>query len=268
VIPRGDADDKEFLRRVSRLRGKATRFPCHHVAELIRILSDIHFGDRISRVVRLEQLQPLFGGVSHLVLNGDTLDTREGPNPAHNEECRAAVVDFLPKRIRPTFLSGNHDPDFTPHHYLDLAQGSVFVIHGDLMYDDIVPWSIDGPVIGRRIAAELEKLPIPQRHDLDQRSAIFRRVAASIPQRHQSERHRLKYALRYLADTVWPPQKLFRVLRAWQTAPTRAATLAGRYRPRAKFILNGHTHRAGIWRMPSGVTVINTGSFAPPPAAR
>jgi len=232
---------------------------------LIRILSDLHFGDRASRVDRLPQLRPLLAGVSHLVLNGDTMDTRPGPFPAHTAECLAAVGAFFPGEVATTtFLTGNHDADFSPHHHLTLAASNVFLTHGDLLFDDIVPWSLDAPLIGRLIAAELASTPAELHHDLDCRLGIFRRVAAAIPQRHQSERHSLKYALRFLADTVWPPLKILRILRAWRETPARAAALARRHRPAARFIVTGHTHRPGVWPSVDGVTVINTGSFCPP----
>lgn len=234
-------------------------------AELIRILSDVHYGDRASRVTRLEQLRPLCDGVSRLVLNGDTLDTRPGPAPAYTAECRAEVSEFFPRQApETTFLTGNHDADFSPHHHLDLAGGKVFAIHGDIFFDDIVPWSQDAPLISRRIAEELRHLPSELHHELDHRLAVLRRVAATIPQRHQSEQNLLRYALHFVVDTVWPPLRMVRVLQAWRRTPGRAAALAERHRPAARFILSGHTHRPGIWPMITGLTVINTGSFCPP----
>jgi UDP-2,3-diacylglucosamine pyrophosphatase LpxH len=206
----------------------------------------------------------LLAGVTHLVLNGDTLDTRPGPFPAHTADCRAAVNDFFPREVAgSTFLSGNHDADL-PLHHLDLAAGQVFVTHGDIFFDDIVPWSHDAGLIARRIAAELRTVPAELHHDLNRRLSIFRKVAASIPQRHQSERNKVKFALHYIADTVWPPTRIFRVMRAWQLAPVRAAAVTRRHRPSAKFVISGHTHRPGVWHQPGGVTVINTGSFCPP----
>jgi predicted phosphodiesterase len=233
--------------------------------ELTRILSDLHYGDHASRIESLQQLRPLLDGVGHLVLNGDTLDTRAGPFPAHTEECRAAVNEFFRHHVAAsTFLTGNHDADFSPLHHLDLAAGSVFVTHGDIFFDDIVPWSHDAALISRRIAEELQSIPVEMHHQLDHRLNVFRRVAASIPQRHQSERNKLKFALHYIADTVWPPLRIVRVMRAWRLAPSRAAELTRRHRPAAKFVLCGHTHRPGIWPGAGGVTVINTGSFCPP----
>ena len=231
---------------------------------LTRIFSDIHFGDHASRVGQLSQIRPLLEGVSNLVLNGDTLDTRAGPNPSHTAECHAAVMDFFPRYASSvTILSGNHDADF-PKHHLDLAAGNVFVTHGDIFFDDIVPWSHDAQLIARRIADELRLIPAAQHHDLDRRFEIFRRVAGAIPQRHQSERNRLKFALHYVADTVWPPTRILRVMHAWREGPGKAAELTRRHRPSANFVICGHTHRPGIWANHQGVTVINTGSFCPP----
>ncbi|MGH7955919.1 MAG: metallophosphoesterase family protein [Opitutaceae bacterium] len=234
-------------------------------APLTRILSDLHFGDHASRVDRLAQLRPLLDGVTHLVLNGDTLDTRAGPFPAHTAECTAAVRAFFPGEVASaTFLTGNHDGDFSPLHHLDLANGKIFVTHGDIFFDDIVPWSHDAALISRRIAEEYRAVPAELHQDLDHRLAVFRRVAVSIPQRHQSERNKLKFALHYIADTLWPPLRIVRIMRAWRLGPQRAAELAQQHRPAAKFVLCGHTHRPGIWRGAAGVTVINTGSFCPP----
>ncbi len=239
--------------------------PSRVPGDLIRIFSDIHYGDRASRVHRLEQLGPLLDGVSHLVLNGDTLDTRPGPEPAHTALCRAAVASFFSHHVPTvTYITGNHDADFSALHHLDLSGGEVFAFHGDVLFDDIVPWSRDAHLAGRRIAAALLALPEELRHDLDPRLAVFRRVAQTIPQRHQSEKHNLRYTLRYLADTVWPPHRVLLVLRAWQLLPARARAFARRHRPQARFILTGHTHRPGLWSFPEGVYVINTGSFSLP----
>jgi predicted phosphodiesterase len=232
---------------------------------VIRILSDLHYGDRGSSIATLPALAPLFEGATSLVLNGDTLDTRPGPNPAATAALVDEVRQFFARSAPPTtFLTGNHDPDFSPHATLDLAGGEVFVTHGDIIFDDLVPWSQDAPFIRQLLARELAALPAESRDQLDARLAVYRRVAASIPQRHQSERNRLKYTLGFMKDTVWPPARVLRVLRAWHRGPGLAADLTRRHRPQARFALIGHIHHPGFWRLPNGVTVLNTGSFCPP----
>jgi predicted phosphodiesterase len=238
---------------------------CHVPAEITRVISDLHYGDRATRALTLDQLSPLLEDVTHLVLNGDTLDTRPGPLPGHTAACHAEVRAFFGRaRATVTFLTGNHDADISPHHQLDLASGEVFVTHGDIVFDDIVPWGRDAPVIRQCIRSELAALPPGGRDDLERRLAIWRRVAGSIPQRHQSERHGLKYTLSYLADTLWPPNRILKILRAWRAEPPAIAELTHRYRPAAKFVLTGHLHRPSIWRSPNAIVAINTGSFCPP----
>jgi predicted phosphodiesterase len=236
------------------------------VAEAVtRIFSDIHYGDRMSRVRSLGQLRPLCEGIERLVLNGDTLDVRIGPDPAYTEARRAEVREFVAQAGVPvTLLTGNHDPDLTAQHALELAGGEVFVFHGDILFECIVPWGHDAEPIRRAVRAGLAALPPGDDQVLEERIRVFRRVAAATPQRHQAERHPLKYAYRFVTDTVWPPHGAINMLRAWRDGPRLAAALARRHRPRARFVLVGHTHRPGVWSMPDGVTVINTGSFSPP----
>lgn len=239
---------------------------CEHVrGDLIRILSDVHYGDRASQVHRLLQLQPLVSEADAVVFNGDTLDTRVGPHAAHTAACRTEVAQFAQAAGCPiTFLTGNHDPDFSAQHWLDLAEGEVFVVHGDVLFDDIVPWGRDAREIRSRIAQRLGPTASLRGLSLEERLAIWREVARSIPQRHQSERHPVKYALRFMADTVWPPTRFFKIFAAWRSEPQRAAELARAQRPSARYVILGHTHRPSIRQVPGGPIVINTGSFTAP----
>jgi predicted phosphodiesterase len=52
------------------------------------------------------------------------------------------------------------------------------------------------------------------------------------------------------------------IIKAWTEVPGRAYELANVFRPDAKFIILGHTHYPGAWRIAERV-VINTGSFVP-----
>ncbi|HVW22370.1 MAG TPA: metallophosphoesterase [Opitutaceae bacterium] len=230
----------------------------------IRIFSDIHFGDRLSQVTSLAQLTPLLQGVSRVILNGDTIDTRPGGDPALTRAWRAKAAAFAAASPAPlTFLTGNHDPDCSGQHALELAGGRVFLTHGDVIFDNIVPWGRDAGPIRARLSAALAALPAGGRGDLDARLRTYRQVAAGVRQRHQAERNFWRYHLRLAHDTIWPPYRLWRIPWAWLVAPGRTAALLRRHRPDARFILVGHTHRPGIWRR-HGLTVINTGSFTRP----
>jgi predicted phosphodiesterase len=235
---------------------------------LIRIFSDLHYGDPASALASLDVLQPLFAGATQLIFNGDTLDTRPSRDQAAAAALRAKVAEFFRQVPVPaTVLTGNHDPDLSSHHAAEIAAGEVYVTHGDVLFEDIVPWSRDATLAGRLVSEALATMSLDQQATTAGQFAACRYAAARIPQRHQSERNRTKYALSYLADTVWPPDRLLRVLRAWRQAPLRAEAFVRRHRLGARFFVMGHTHRMGMSRTPSGLVVLNTGSFSPPGAA-
>jgi predicted phosphodiesterase len=245
---------------------------------VLRIFSDLHLGDRGCRVRTLDQLAPLFDGADALVLNGDSLDTRPGPvhlsatalaaANADTAAQRAGFLDFLAHHAPPTtLLTGNHDPDISTQHTLDLADGQVFVTHGDIFFDDIVPWSRDVPLMRQLLAREFAALTPDERGRLDLRLAAFRRVCAKVPQRaHHAERNPFLYTFGLLADVAWPTRTLA-VLRTWRETPALASAFLRTHRPHARFLLMGHTHRPGIVQTPGGLTIINTGSFCAPAKA-
>lgn len=232
---------------------------------LTRILSDLHYGDHAGRLRRLDELTPLLEGVDHLVLNGDSVDTRPSAQPDHSARCRAELLAFCAPRVpRLSLITGNHDPDLSTCHHLDLAGGEVFVVHGDILYPDLVPWSRDAPVVRRRLREEFRRGAPGSRGSLTRRAAAFRRVSASLPQRHPAGIPAWRALLSFLADTVWPPHRAALILHSWLVLPARAARLGARHRPGARFIVTGHTHFPGCWRTRKGPVVINTGSFTRP----
>lgn len=232
---------------------------------LIRIVSDVHYADRSSRVRSLRQMRPLLEGATSFVLNGDTLDTRAGKNPVRTKEKRREVLEhFGSVGVPVTFLTGNHDPDLSGEHALEFEEGRVLVTHGDVLFDTIVPWSHDARMIKRMVVAALAEIPAEEAGKLDRQLGAFRAVSAAVPQRHQSEPNLFRYGIRLANDTVWPPWRALSILRAWREAPGRADALARKHRPKAAFVLIGHTHKPGVWRMKSGLVVVNTGSFCTP----
>jgi len=235
-------------------------------AEVIRIFSDLHYGDHSSRITRLASLAPLAEGADTVILNGDSLDTRTGPNPEFTATCRTEVDAFFRGWGPPVrFLTGNHDPDFSPDHYVDLADGRIFITHGDVIYPDIVPWGRDAEIIRAKMAQEWKARSQPMgTASLTERFAVLRRVAADLPQRHQAERSRLRYVARLAIDTMWPPWRIPRIVTAWRSFPRLAEEFLWPYRPHAQVMLAGHTHRPGIWRRRNGTVLINTGSLCRP----
>ena len=232
---------------------------------LIRIVSDVHYGERASLVRELGQLRPLLEGADLLVLNGDTLDTRPGGDAARTEGLRREVQGFFASCGTPVaFVTGNHDPELDGRHSMEFEDGKVLVTHGDVLFEDIVPWSGEGTLIRRRVRDAVAALPADGSAGLEGLLGAFKSVEASIPQRHQAEKNPIRYAISLANDTVWPPHRALLMIQAWRQAPGRAAALASKHRPRARCIVLGHTHRPGFWGNLGQVSVVNTGSFSRP----
>lgn len=232
---------------------------CH----VLRILSDLHYSDSASRVRALDSLRPLFAGADALVFNGDSVETRRTRHPEKTAAQRAEFFAFLRRHAPPcVFLTGNHDPDISPHHWLDLAGGQVFVTHGDILFDAIGPWGSDAPALRAALRVELAALSPAERGQLAPLFAACKRVSARRSPPHDPHAGGLRHHARRFAEKL-RPSLAWGMLNSWLTLPRRAEAFLRRHRPDARFIVVGHTHRPGVWRR-SGVVIINTGSFCPP----
>lgn len=231
--------------------------------EPIRILSDLHFGHPASIIERPEQLAPLFREARTLVFNGDTVELRYlrgrriGMRNAHlmRQACEAAGA-------LPVFINGNHDPILSDLSHVDLSDGAVLVTHGDMLFHDISPWSHEADVIGRAHTREIEGMEEDAFLDFEKRLKASKRAALSIELHRTRMRRDSLAALRTVLRECWPPWRPFQVFHSWAVTPARAEALARVFRPRARFILIGHTHFSGCWRRGPRM-IINTGSFLP-----
>lgn len=233
-------------------------------AEITRILSDLHYGDPASRVRSLDALGPLFDGADRIVFNGDTLETRPSPISSQTDETRREFLEFARHKVpRCTLITGNHDADLSDTHSLDLLGGIVLVTHGDVLFDELVPWSRELPQIRQLFREQLALLTPAQREDPGERLAACKRACGKVRLPHDPHGRGLWQRVLLTARIFWPPQYPLAMIRAWRELPDRAAAFAREFRPGSRFVLVGHTHRPGVWLRPGSV-VINTGSFRPP----
>lgn len=232
------------------------------MAQTLRIFSDLHFLEGSCRIRKLSQLQPLFDGADQVVVNGDSLDTQHAdPTGSTAAEIRAYFPTLVPSC---TLITGNHDPDISETHELSLFGGALWVTHGDVLFEDMIPWSRYQPEIVRRIAFALESVPVGERNHLDTRLKVFRKISYGMPREGGIRDEGLAAFAMKCWFVLFPPRCSLGMVRSWLTSPRRAAALAAAYRPSARFIVNGHTHYPGVWRRKDGRVVINTGSFCPP----
>jgi predicted phosphodiesterase len=234
------------------------------VATNVRILSDVHYGEPTSRVRSLGALRPLFAGADRVVLNGDSLQTGGGSIARASAHLRQHFLEFVQREVPGgVLLTGNHDADISTLHHLDLLGGLVFVTHGEILFEDLVPWSADLLQLRELYRRELAALAPPASENLETRLAACKRACAQlrlppIPHSRSPWARTVRIARKF-----WPPRRGLAMLQAWHELPRRAAALVRAQRPRARFAVVGHTHLRGVW-VRQDIVVINTGSFCPP----
>jgi len=231
--------------------------------EPIRILSDIHLGHPASLVGDPAELAPLFEGIRTVVFNGDSVEYRfrkDQEQARRNLEATKNVCSQLGADA--VFVNGNHDPDISPYNHLDLAEGAVLVTHGDMLFHNISPWSIESEVMKAAHLKALDEIGEDAFHDFEKRLHANKQGSLAL-ELHDSTipRGPLARLVTYLRES-WPPWRPLQIFRCWAQVPGKAVALARVFRPRARFILIGHSHYGGVWKRGPRV-IINTGSFLP-----
>ncbi len=227
-----------------------------------RIISDLHYHDPGTALARIDALAPLLVGVDHLIVNGDALDTQVLPQA---REVAAEMRDFFSARVRQvTFINGNHDPDISEVNELFLADGAIWVTHGDVFFDHVAPWGRLAKELRRRIEAQPEFRQPTEMRKLDVRFRVFRRVCLKLPREHDPLQRGPWAMLKRIAKAIFPPTRVLTMLRVWSALPRIVDSFAREQRPETQVVITGHTHHPGAWTAPSGRIVINTGCFCPP----
>lgn len=225
----------------------------------IVILSDTHMGRPDALIRSPKMLCPLWRGASTLVINGDVAEVHD---PRYRVPAAKQVLELhdLCERdgVELTLLSGNHDPYISDTRHLLLADGSVFVTHGDALHPAIAPWCPSAARVRRSYDRAMASL------NPEDRGTLASRLSAS---QHSAHEHWAEFesALQHstLRQLVRRPWMVFEILWYWHTIPGLAMRFAQEHAPQAKFFVFGHTHRQGIWER-GGIKLINTGSFGFP----
>lgn len=235
----------------------------HRMSSRTLILSDLHLGRPRLAAISAEALRPLWQGCTRLIVNGDVAEVH---HPTHwaiaarqvlqlHDLCEADGVEL-------TMLSGNHDPYLTDVRHLELAGGSVFITHGDVLHPAIAPWSPRAGIMRDAHARAIEAIPEAERDHLDTRLKVS-----------QFASHVEWSDMAHEASKSSVPQMLLRpwcvpqVLWYWWRFPRLAADFLRDHAPNARIGVFGHTHRAGIWSIDKRI-IVNTGSFGFPGVPR
>ncbi|MCC6884463.1 MAG: metallophosphoesterase family protein [Verrucomicrobiales bacterium] len=239
------------------------------MAGLLRILSDLHLGHAGCAIDRVASLAPLLEGARTVVLNGDTCEQKHRKFAEAGEAGWAALRSMAEERgIELRALRGNHDPRISSTEYLDLAEGRLFVTHGDAVLPYLSPWSPG--IVDVKPAMDAFRLEYDEESwaDLDQRMDYTQRCRSLTPRYRGEFKQGWLKTIRTMARLAWPPRRPSMILHTWLTAHRRAEEFAAIYRPHSQVMVFGHTHRTGLWRraIPGGGErlLINTGGYLNP----
>ncbi|MCA9286043.1 MAG: hypothetical protein KDA22_12540 [Phycisphaerales bacterium] len=132
--------------------------------EHVSIFSDTHLGRSRWGLPSADMLRPLWQGSTHVVVNGDVAELHH-PRYRRSAEREVLRLQELCEAdgVSLTLLSGNHDPYVSEIRHLSLANGRVFVTHGDAIHPAIAPWSPTAAVMREARRSALAALE-PETH--------------------------------------------------------------------------------------------------------
>lgn len=228
-----------------------------------RVFSDLHLGHPASTVRSVAELFPLFEGCGRVLLNGDTVETCSGALAGESLARAGELLDRLREAgVEVVVLPGNHDPDREGPSLVELEAGGVVVTHGDICFRYGSPWSPWVPKVKDKLdAAEAQAGGFENARTLEARAELAKAYARAF---HPRPRRFTGFLgkLETISHAAWPPTTPLAILDIWKNGPERVARWMEKFTPRAKVLVMGHTHRAGMWQR-RGRWVINTGAFHP-----
>ena len=221
------------------------------------ILSDLHLG-RPGGARSARAFEALVQQFNRVIVNGDIAELHHARFQRDAELEVEIFRDLCVTRgIRLDLIAGNHDPFVSDVRSLAIADGAIYVTHGDAFHPAIAPWSPYAASMRRSFAATLAATPpeIPRdvAHFKAAREASLAEWRVMGAGAHVST----------LANMAVRPHRMLAVLAYWARYPQMAAGWGARFAPRAGTIIVGHSHRA-FAKSIVGRRIANTGAFGFP----
>ncbi len=221
------------------------------------VLSDLHLG-RPGGASRGAAFERIIGACERLIINGDAAELHH----ARFQHDAQRELDVLRDRcatrgVRLDFIAGNHDPFISEDRAMTLADGAIYITHGDAFHHSVAPWSPYAASMRATFEATLAATPPGTPEDC----ALFhaaREAAISEWRVMGSGAH-----VSTIGTMAVRPHRVLCVLAYWSQYSKLAAQWAARFSPRAGTVIVGHSHRASISRL-NGRTVVNTGAYGFP----
>lgn len=221
------------------------------------VLSDLHLG-RPSGVERAEAFETLLADFDRVIVNGDVAELHHAAFQADAELQLAIFRDICVSRgIKLDLIAGNHDPFVSETRSITLADGAIYVTHGDAFHPAVAPWSPFARTMRAAFDAALAGVA-PGTAD-DSARFIAAREAAIAEWRVMGEGAHIST----VASMAAHPARALAVLRYWASYPGLASDWAERFSPQSGTVIVGHSHRA-FHRTLQGRHIVNTGAFGFP----
>jgi len=228
----------------------------------IVVISDLHLGRPRHAAKSAEALRPLWHGARHLIVNGDLAEVH---HPVHWPTAARETLKLFDMcetdGVELTLLSGNHDPYLSDLRHLHLADGQVFITHGDVLHPAVAPWSPASARIREAHEQALAALKPEDRDTLEARLSACQHASFAEWQQIKSLQEEAAHST--LLGMLIRPWALVGVVAYWRAFPRLAEAFVRRHTPNAKYALLGHTHRPGIWTV-GQLVIVNTGSYGFP----
>jgi predicted phosphodiesterase len=221
------------------------------------ILSDLHLG-RPDAAGRADAFEPLLADFDRVIVNGDVAELHHA---AFQADARLELDRFSEichtRGTRLDLLAGNHDPFVSELRALTLADGAIYITHGDAFHPAVAPWSPRAAVMRRAFDQAIAGSPADAPEDEVRFNAA--REASLAEWRALGDGAHIST----LAGMAFRPARIATVLRYWASFPMLSAEWAARFSPRAGTVIVGHSHRA-FHRKLLGRHIVNTGAYSFP----
>lgn len=221
------------------------------------ILSDLHLG-RPGGATRADAFEALVSDFDRVIVNGDIAELHHVKYQADAELELARFRDICVSRgIRLDLIAGNHDPFVSDIRAITLADGAIYITHGDAFHPAVAPWSPFAASMRQSfevaLAENLKRLPEDVARFSAAREASIAEWRVMGSGAHVST----------IGSMALRPGRALAVLRYWSGYPRMAADWVAKHAPTAGTVIVGHSHRAFVRRV-GGRHVANTGSYGFP----
>lgn len=221
------------------------------------ILSDLHLG-RPDGAGRADAFESLLSDFDRVIVNGDIAELHHAAYQADaNFELERFKDICVTRGIKLDLIAGNHDPFVSETRAITLADGAIYITHGDALHPAVAPWSPFAASMRSAFDAALAAAP----QDLAEDQARFRAAREGSIAEWRVMGHGAHVST--ARNIALHPRLALSVLAYWMRYPALAAAWAAKFAPVAGTVIVGHSHHAFL-RLIGGRRVVNTGAFGFP----